>query len=103
MEPYTAQTLPCVVRCDGEGGLIFMLEEGRNRQIRHMCEAVGLEVVSLHRATFAGVSLEGCESPGDWAYLTPEEELIVGAKTRQDVRTPKEQAMRKLKKIMKKR
>lgn len=74
----TAPTLPCVVERTANGrGLRFELTEGRNRQIRRMCTAVGLEVVSLHRVAFAGITLEGCEGPGDWAFLTAAEERML--------------------------
>ena len=53
-----------------EQRLRFVLEEGRNRQIRRMCATLGLEVTSLHRVTFAGVSLDGIDAAGDWAELT---------------------------------
>ena len=95
--PLTAPTLPCVVNrarpsravaaVSGGGGggggggatrhdvnaLTFVLQEGRNRQIRRMCEALGLKVRTLHRVGFAGVTLEGCRRPGDWALLSEEE------------------------------
>ncbi|EOD06848.1 hypothetical protein EMIHUDRAFT_45991, partial [Emiliania huxleyi CCMP1516] len=37
--------------------LRFVLEEGRNRQIRRMCAACGLDVIKLHRVGFAGITL----------------------------------------------
>ena len=95
----TAPTLPCEVkRCDGDE-IAFTLCEGRNRQIRRMCGALGLRVLALHRVSFAGVRLApGCAEPGDWASLTPEEELLIGARrplTRSERRTPEERAARK--------
>jgi pseudouridine synthase len=39
--------------------LEFTLIEGRNRQIRKMVEAVGLNVVALHRVSFGGIKLKG--------------------------------------------
>ena len=69
-KPLTAPTRPCVVeRHGGVHQLRFVLEEGRNRQIRRMCDAVGLQVVSLHRTSFAGIDLSGCDSPGEWCFL----------------------------------
>ena len=95
----TAPTLPCEVTRRGGGELGFGLCEGRNRQIRRMCGALGLSVVALHRVSFAGVRLgEGCAAAGDWAHLTPEEELLIGARrppTRSERRTPAERAARK--------
>lgn len=43
----------------GSRWLEFTLTEGRNRQIRKMAEAVGLEVINLHRTGFAGIRLTG--------------------------------------------
>ena len=73
----TAPTRPCVVEraatpADGHQ-LRFVLEEGRNRQIRRMCEACGLQVVRLHRVSFAGITLDGCQRPGQWTFLNEEE------------------------------
>ena len=53
--------------------LVFKIFEGKNRQIRRMCEKVGLRVIRLHRIEFAGITLEGCPRPGCWAFLTGEE------------------------------
>lgn len=110
MASVTAPTLPCLVeRIGGRRNhlgstLRFVLEEGRNRQIRRMCCALGLKVTTLHRVTFAGVSLEGCEGPGEWARLTQAEEIAIGAQrapTRNELRTPEEIARRKAKKMAK--
>ena len=62
-----------VTSSPGWNALTFVLQEGRNRQIRKMCEVLGLKVRTLHRVGFAGVTLEGCRRPGDWAFLTEEE------------------------------
>jgi len=48
------------------------LREGRNRQIRRMAEAVGLEVNKLKRVAFAGITIEGLR-PGEWRELTDRE------------------------------
>ena len=49
-----------------------MLSEGRNRQIRKMCEAVGLEVARLKRTAVGPIKL-GMLKPGTWRDLKPEE------------------------------
>ena len=48
------------------------ITEGKKRQIRRMCSAVGHEVIELKRVATAGVVL-GDVAPGKWRYLTPEE------------------------------
>ena len=40
----TAPTLPCEVERTGEASFAITLQEGRNRQIRRMCSALGYEV-----------------------------------------------------------
>ncbi len=52
--------------------LRFVLKEGRKRQIRRMCELVGLKVVGLKRVRIGRVLL-GDLPPGQWRYLRPEE------------------------------
>lgn len=62
-------TRPCRIRREGRQGYIIVLQEGKNRQIRRMAEAVGHEVVSLKRVRMANVSL-GDLKPGAWRHLT---------------------------------
>ena len=52
--------------------LQMTIHEGRNRQIRKMCEAVGLEVARLKRTSVGPIKL-GMLQPGDWRDLTPDE------------------------------
>lgn len=56
----------------GPGRLRFILREGRNRQIRRMCELVGLVVVDLHRIRIGPLEL-GDLPEGKWRALTAEE------------------------------
>jgi 23S rRNA pseudouridine2604 synthase len=56
----------------GKYRLRFVLSEGRNRQIRRMCEAVGLHVVDLVRIRIGTLSL-GDLPEGKWRPMTPEE------------------------------
>ena len=46
--------------------------EGRNRQIRKMCEALQLDVARLRRISVGPVKL-GMLQPGEWRELTPNE------------------------------
>jgi len=55
-----------------DGRLRFILKEGRNRQIRRMCELVGLTVVDLFRIRIGPLSL-GDLPEGRWRPLTAEE------------------------------
>jgi 23S rRNA pseudouridine2604 synthase len=63
---------PCKVSWQNEDQLRFVLREGRKRQIRRMCEAVGLKVVGLKRVRIGSVAL-GHLPPGQWRYLRPDE------------------------------
>ncbi len=69
-------TMPCRITVAGENKtgtvLRFRINEGRNRQIRRMCEAAGLKVVRLKRVETGGVKL-GDLPPGKWRRLTTDE------------------------------
>jgi 23S rRNA pseudouridine2604 synthase len=52
--------------------LRFVLTEGKKRQIRRMCELVGLKVVGLKRVRIGRVAL-GQLPQGQWRYLAPGE------------------------------
>ncbi|NDC61251.1 MAG: rRNA pseudouridine synthase [Betaproteobacteria bacterium] len=54
--------------------LRFVLKEGRKRQIRRMCELVGLTVVGLKRVRIGRVKL-GQLPVGQWRYLEPDEQF----------------------------
>ncbi len=70
------KTLPCDVfvaeKREPRTVLIFIIHEGRNRQIRRMCDAVGLEVLRLKRTEIAGVKL-GMLPQGKWRPLNERE------------------------------
>ncbi|WP_322114239.1 pseudouridine synthase [Aquabacterium sp. A7-Y] len=66
------QLLPAKVSWQNEDQLRFVLREGRKRQIRRMCEAVGLKVVGLKRIRIGSVVL-GELPPGQWRYLRDDE------------------------------
>lgn len=69
-------TMPSEVRVlekkEGRVVLEIIIYEGRNRQIRKMCEALGLEVARLKRTQIGSVKL-GMLKQGDWRNLTDEE------------------------------
>ena len=52
--------------------LLMTIQEGRNRQIRRMCEALGLEVARLRRTSIGPLKL-GMLKPGTYRDLTAEE------------------------------
>lgn len=64
--------LPAGVEWQNPEQLRFVLREGRKRQIRRMCEAVGLRVVGLKRIRIGRVLL-GQLPQGQWRYLGPDE------------------------------
>ncbi len=63
---------PAKVSWQNEDQLRFVLREGKKRQIRRMCEAVGLQVIGLKRVRIGSVSL-GQLPVGQWRYLQPDE------------------------------
>jgi 23S rRNA pseudouridine2604 synthase len=63
---------PAQVSWANENQLRFALREGRKRQIRRMCEMVGLAVSGLKRVRTGGVPLAGLPV-GQWRYLRKEE------------------------------
>jgi 23S rRNA pseudouridine2605 synthase len=70
------RTQPCTVRVLAEETnrvvLEIVLKEGRNRQIRKMCEALGLEVARLKRTSLGPIKL-GMLKSGKYRELTKEE------------------------------
>ena len=66
--------LPAKVRWQNDDQLNFILREGKKRQIRRMCEAVGLKVLGLKRVRIGRVKL-GDLPPGQWRYLGPDEKF----------------------------
>ena len=52
--------------------IYIQIHEGRNRQVRKMCEAVGLSVIALKREGVGNLTCEGVEK-GKWRYLTDDE------------------------------
>jgi 23S rRNA pseudouridine2605 synthase len=69
VELEDGRTAPARVRRIAPARLELTLHEGRNRQVRRMCEAVGHPVRRLHRTRYAGLGLGGL-APGEWRELT---------------------------------
>lgn len=62
-----------VLRENSEGGLLhIVIREGRNRQIRRMCEAADLRVLRLKRVTIGDLALDKMPA-GRWRHLTDAE------------------------------
>ncbi len=61
-----------VTRQEGRCVLEVVLREGRNRQIRKMCEQLGMEVARLKRVAIGQVKL-GMLQPGKWRELSQDE------------------------------
>ncbi|MBQ3550914.1 MAG: rRNA pseudouridine synthase [Clostridia bacterium] len=70
------ETLPCdisyIEKHEDRTVLRFVLYEGKNREIRKLCEAVGLTVIRLKRTEIAGIKL-GMLPQGRWRELTEKE------------------------------
>jgi 23S rRNA pseudouridine2604 synthase len=67
-----ALTRPCGITRFGPRGFRIVLTEGRNRQIRRMCQALGYRVVSLHRERIMHITLDRLQ-PGEWRDLSLDE------------------------------
>jgi 23S rRNA pseudouridine2604 synthase len=63
---------PATVEWLNDDQLRFVLQEGKKRQIRRMCEAVGLKVIGLKRVRIGSVML-GDLPVGQWRYLRGDE------------------------------
>lgn len=63
---------PAKVEWQNEDQLRFVLQQGKKRQIRRMCELVGLRVTGLKRIRIGNVKL-GALPPGKWRYLRHDE------------------------------
>ena len=48
------------------------IHEGKNRQVRKMCEVIGKKVKALHRSKIGNIEVKDIKI-GTWRYLTPEE------------------------------
>jgi 23S rRNA pseudouridine2604 synthase len=66
---------PARVEWVNEDQLRFVLQQGKKRQIRRMCEAVGLRVLGLKRVRIGKVVL-GDLPVGQWRYLAADESFV---------------------------
>lgn len=64
-----------ILRIDKEKDLSrveIVIHEGKNREVRKMCEAVGRKVLALHRTKIGNISVKDLRL-GTWRYLKPSE------------------------------
>ena len=48
------------------------IHEGKNREVRKMCNAIGRKVLALHRSKIEGIDVKNLKL-GEWRYLTSKE------------------------------
>ncbi|MCI8587142.1 MAG: rRNA pseudouridine synthase [Clostridia bacterium] len=63
--------------------LEIIIHEGKNRQVRRMCESIGKRVIALHRSKIGNISVKDIEL-GKWRYLKNEEvaDILRGSKNK---------------------
>ncbi|MNJ60698.1 Ribosomal large subunit pseudouridine synthase F [compost metagenome] len=71
-------TRPCQMTRISEKVFRIILTEGKNRQIRRMCSALGYEVRRLQRIRIMNIHL-GNQQTGTWRELTTQEKQELGA------------------------
>lgn len=72
VEVLGQRTRPCTMTRSGPQEFHIILTEGRNRQIRRMCQALGYRVVALHRIRIMHITIEGLHI-GEWKPLSEAE------------------------------
>ena len=74
IDGYKIQPVTVTISGEDEGGTVLKMTlfEGRNRQIRKMCEAAGLTVKRLSRISIGNLKLDGLPV-GKWRYLEQHE------------------------------
>ncbi|MGA2622405.1 MAG: pseudouridine synthase [Bacteroidota bacterium] len=78
LRPAEVSQSPGLQKGAGGHGMELTIFEGKNRQVRRMCEALGYKVLCLTRTKIGRYELTGLK-PGDWRRLTPHEvELLAG-------------------------
>ena len=74
IDGYTIKPVDVVISDEDESGTVLKMTlfEGRNRQIRRMCQSVGLEILRLSRVAIGKLTLEDLPA-GKWRHLTESE------------------------------
>lgn len=78
-------TRPCRVRQSGKYTFHIILTQGLNRQIRRMCQALSVDVVSLKRVRVINITLDGLR-PGEYRLIEGEERDALYEASRKQVR-----------------
>ena len=81
IDDMTAHSVVIRKRSARETHALIELTEGKNREVRNLCAAVGHEVTRLKRVAFGPIEL-GELAPGKWRDLTKEEEIALGRPSR---------------------
>ena len=71
----TAKSKAKIIKIDKEKDISrieIVIHEGRNRQVRKMCEAIGRKVLALHRTKIGNIEVRNMKI-GTWRYLTEKE------------------------------
>lgn len=71
---------PCEVRRGGARECVFILHEGKNRQIRRLAKREGLELTRLVREAISTIELDGLKA-GEWRWLAEAEIMSVQSPT----------------------
>lgn len=74
--PIAVPDVRLLSRKQGSAHFQITIHEGRNRQVRRMCEAAGMRVTRLRRISEAGLNL-GELKKGCWRYLTEAEVAVL--------------------------
>jgi 23S rRNA pseudouridine2605 synthase len=73
IEDYiTKPAIVKILKTDSEKNISrveITIHEGKNRQVRKMCEAVGFKVIALHRSKIGNINVKDLKI-GQWRYLT---------------------------------
>ncbi|MBQ8380132.1 MAG: rRNA pseudouridine synthase [Clostridia bacterium] len=69
-------TKPAKVRMIGNNKVEVIISEGKNRQVRRMCESVGINLLNLRRTKVGKIDL-GTLQTGKYRYLTEEEKNMI--------------------------
>ena len=85
-DAFVVTAQPATAEAPARTVLEIVLYEGRNRQIRKMCELMGLEVIRLKRTAMGGVKL-GMLPTGQWRHLEPKEvrTLVMASKVQEKI------------------